>query len=110
MPDLDSGDPRWQTMRKYLDVTSWAKAETLNRDIEDGVKPEGITIADALDKFIADCKARNLNRSTFGKYGRLVKALKQFADDHGYRLLAELSTDILRNSLTCGPARMQDKV
>src|SRR5580704_10805406 len=43
-----------------------------------------------------DGKARNLNRSTFGKYNRLAKALKQFADDHSYRLLTELSTDVLR--------------
>lgn len=85
-----------KTMRKSLDVTSWARGERSKRDIEDGVKPEGIKIADALDKFIADCKARNLNPSTFGKYDRLSKALKQFADDHCYRLLAELSTDILR--------------
>src|ERR1700684_2301054 len=71
-----------KVLRKSLDVTSWAKGEKLKRDIEDGVKPES--------------KARNLNRSTFGKYNRLANALKQFADDHSYRLLTELSTDILR--------------
>ena len=87
-----------QSMRYSLDVTSWTKAEKLKRDIEDGVKPklEGITVADALDKFIADCKARNLNRSTFGKYDRLAKALKEFCERNGYRLLPDLSTDILR--------------
>ena len=43
-------------MRKSLDVTSWVKGEQLRRDIEDGVKPEEIKVADALEEFIADCK------------------------------------------------------
>jgi hypothetical protein len=42
-------------MRKSLDVTSWAKGEKLKRDIEDGVNPEGVKVADALDQFNANC-------------------------------------------------------
>jgi site-specific recombinase XerD len=44
-------------------------------DLERGTKPKDelkkITIKQALDAFVSDCEARNLNRSTLGKYKSL---------------------------------------
>ena len=61
-------------IRRSLKTRSWERGEELKRQIEDGTaeKPSNtITIERATQAFIGDCKARNLNLSTYKKYERL---------------------------------------
>ncbi len=61
--------------RKSLKTRSFERAQELVRDLEGGTKPKvepkKITVKQALDSFVADCEARNLNRSTLRKYKSL---------------------------------------
>ena len=72
-----------QVIRKSLDVDTWAAAETKKQEIQDGItpqpQPKTVTIEHAAKAFIADCQARNLNRSTFKKYELLATRLQDFA-------------------------------
>ena len=89
-----------EAMRKSLDVDSWARAEELKRQIEDGNTPEeqpqGITIEDALKAFIADCETRNLNPATLRKYKLVRNRLTEFCHANGKHLLIQLEADSVR--------------
>ena len=89
-----------EAMRKSLDVDSWARAEELKRQIEDGNTPEeqqqGITIEDALKAFIADCETRNLNPATLRKYKLVRNRLTEFCQANGKHLLIQLEADSVR--------------
>jgi integrase len=80
--------------RHSLKTRSWERAAELKREAEDGKKPEqpkGISISAALDTFIKDCEARNLNRSTFAKYKLLATRLRDFAARFCLRDLSQLT-------------------
>ena len=61
--------------RKSLKTRSFERAQELVRDLEAGTKPkqeqQRTTLKQALDAFLADCEARNLNLSTLRKYKAL---------------------------------------
>jgi site-specific recombinase XerD len=99
--------PLWATgtlvgkpFRRALKTRSWERATQLLREIEDGAQspgaPEVVSIAGAVDKFLADCAARNLNANTLAKYKRLVKRLGEYCGREGIQDLARLSPDALR--------------
>ena len=97
-------------LRRSLNTHSWENAEDIKREMEAGSRPATdeppITIDEALARFLADCKARNLNPSTFTKYRHLEKALSGFAAQNRFRLLRELDARNMRdfrNSWTLGP-------
>lgn len=70
-----TGTLEGKAYRKSLKTRSFERAQELIRDLESGAKPTGetktITLKHALDAFVADCEARNLNRSTLRKYKAL---------------------------------------
>lgn len=73
-----------ETIRKSLDVDTWGRAEELKRDIESGKKEEKvISVEFAIDAFVADGIARNLNSNTISKYKLLSVRLKDYVKDHG---------------------------
>jgi integrase/recombinase XerD len=79
--------------RHSLKTRSWERAEQLKREAEDGKKPQqpkSVTVSAALDSFIKDCEARNLNRSTLAKYKRLSGSLRNFAALRGVHDLSQL--------------------
>lgn len=86
--------------RHSLKTRSWERAAEIKRETEDGKKPEqpkGISISAALDTFIKDCEARNLNRSTFTKYKLLATRLRSFADIHNIRDLSRFTFEHVLN-------------
>lgn len=88
-------------IRRSLKTRSWERGEILKRQLEDGTtpkeQPKSITIKDALDAFIADCEARNLNPATGRKYRLLRDRLSTFCTEKHLSHLSELQTDTLRH-------------
>jgi integrase/recombinase XerD len=89
-----------QEIRKSLGLRDWTRAqdtvrqwEAENRQTVEQVQP--VTIAEAVEKFLADAEARKLNESTIYKYKLLFGRLKDFAARRGLRFLSELDVDTL---------------
>jgi len=84
-------------LRQSLKTRSWERGEDLKRELEDGaVEKKSITIEHALEAFIQDCEARNLNRSTLNKYRLLEKKMRAYAHGAGYVLLSGIESSIVR--------------
>jgi len=97
------GSLRGEYIRRSLDLRSWSAATDLVRDWEEsgeiGVvrKPEVPTIAEAVQKFIADAKAQHLSAETIRKYETLLnKRFLPWCEDKGYRYLKQLGVEEMR--------------
>lgn len=101
-PIYVEGTLRGEPVRKTLDLTSWEAASNLiaqwNASGEVGViKPEIPTIVEAVDKFIADAKARQLGWETLRKYENLLKRrFLAWCDGQGYHLLKQMGVEQVR--------------
>lgn len=111
-PIYVEGSLRGESIRKSLDLTSWAAAtELIAKWTESGqvglVRVEALPIADAVDRFIADAKARDVNWETLRKHENLLRRrLLGWCDSQGYRHLRQLGVAELRQfreSWTDGP-------
>lgn len=111
-PVYVEGTLRGEYVRKALDLTSWTAAASLIAKWNDAgeigsVKAESPAIAEAVEKFIADAKARHLGWETIRKYENLLtQRLLAWCDAKGYRLLKQLRVEELREfraSWTDGP-------
>jgi integrase len=92
--------------QKSLKTRSFERAWQLVKNLEDGTAEKArnrVTIAQAVSKFVADCEARDLNKSTMGKYKRLSEALKAFAEYHGISSLDDLPPDKVREFRNAWP-------
>jgi len=73
-------------VRRSLKTRSWERGEEIKRQIENGTEPAKqvpvTTVESAVDAFVADGIARNLNRNTIAKYKLLSGRLKDFADEN----------------------------
>ncbi|MGA2434556.1 MAG: phage integrase SAM-like domain-containing protein, partial [Bryobacteraceae bacterium] len=87
-----------EKIRRALATPNWEKAQEIVRQWEAAAEilPEPITVAEAVRKFIADAKDRNLNPATLNKYHTLFGQLSRYAEKRGYRYLKELDTDVVR--------------
>jgi site-specific recombinase XerD len=91
-----------ETVRKALDQTSWEAASDLiaawTASGRVGVIRVDIpSIADAVDKFFEDAKARQLQPATIGKQSNLLKnRLLPWCAAKGFRLLKQLDVNALR--------------
>jgi integrase/recombinase XerD len=96
------GSLRGEYIRKALDLTSWEAASDLVKAWEASgeigvVKVEAPTIAEAIEKFLADAKARHLSGETIRKYENLLlKRLLPWCDRKGYVKLKQLTVQALR--------------
>jgi integrase/recombinase XerD len=80
-----------RNQQRALDaVRQWRSAAS---EPDEGDEP--FTIQQALDKFLADAKARQLNESTIYKYRLLFKQIGKFAKERGLRYLKELNLPML---------------
>lgn len=79
--------------RQSLDTINWKAAEDKKAAIEAGEQPEAVTVTEAVERFIADCEARDLGPAQLGKYNLLGKELK---GRFGNRELPTLNVDDLR--------------
>lgn len=101
-----------EKIRKALDQTSWGAASDLitawTASGQIGVIREEIpSVTEAVEKFLADAKARHLSRETVRKYENLLtKRMLPWCEKKGHRLLKQLTVDALRdfrNSWDDGP-------
>jgi integrase len=102
--------------RKSTDETSWdeakqvvaaleatAKAEPVppsappaqEESIATAKRDEPITIEHATREFLADIDARRMDESTRRKYRTMLKQLRAYADEFGFRYLTQLTVDEL---------------
>lgn len=101
-PIYVEGTLRGESVRKSLDLTSWTAAtELIAKWTESGqigtIRVEAVPIVEAVDKFIADAKARGVNWETLRKYENLLRRrLLGWCDRHGYRQLRQLGVSELR--------------
>jgi len=101
-PIYVEGTLRGEHIRKALDLTSWTAATSLIAKWNDAgeigsVKAESPAIAEAVEKFLADAKARHLGWETIRKYENLLqRRLLPWCDDKGYRLLKQVGVEQLR--------------
>jgi integrase/recombinase XerD len=87
------GTHNGQRIRQSLNTVNWKLAEDKKAEFEAGEPPEAVTVREAVEKFIADCKARDLGSAQLGKYELLGKELKaRFGD----RELPIVNVDDLR--------------
>jgi len=89
-------------IRKSLRLANWEKAQTLVREWEAQGAPTGsqqgpVTLEEACEHFLNDCKARHLSPSTVKKYCATLGQLQCFADRKGVVLLRELDTALMRD-------------
>jgi integrase len=61
-------------MKKSLGVRNWESAQKIVRDMESS-RIELVTVADAFDKFLADCRARMLKEESVYKYELLRREM-----------------------------------
>ena len=87
-----------------LKTRSIERAEQLLANIQKHGRPEPppepkkeITITGALDAFIKDCEARNLNTNTLRKYRALSSRLTAFGKDRGITRCTDFTADTLRD-------------
>lgn len=83
-----------------LNLTSWEAAKKWVRERESAGTlnlKHDISIKDALDKFITDCEARNLNPNTLAKYRRLRNQLERFVSDSGISVISSFNPDAARD-------------
>ncbi|HVB33691.1 MAG TPA: tyrosine-type recombinase/integrase [Patescibacteria group bacterium] len=81
-------------MRQSLGTRNFEAAHRMVREWEEqGKAVEGITVAEAFKRFIADCKARGLGSAQLGKYELLETELK---DEFGQRPVVIITADDLR--------------
>lgn len=90
-------DPRDASGRAK--VCDWQRAQDIVRDWEaEGrvikqTEAEPLTVRQACDGFVADAEARHLRAPSLYKYHLLFKQLQAFAEQKGFRYLAEFSLD-----------------
>lgn len=99
--------PKWisgmldgQLIRKTAGTRSWEKAEDTKRSWEEvglARKVEAVTVADAVDAFLADARARNLADSTLYKLeNHFRKQFLPWMKQRGIRYLKEINLPLLR--------------
>lgn len=82
-----------ESIRQSLDLTNWEAANKVVRDWEIHGRDVVVSVRDAVDRWTADCVARNLKRASMRKYGEVGKELKAQFD---VRPVREISVDDLR--------------
>jgi integrase len=84
-------------LRRSLKTRSWERATELSREIEDGAKPvEAMNLALAIERYLADAKARNLADVTVAKLTLLLNRLSAYCEQKGIELQA-ITVDHLRD-------------
>jgi integrase len=97
------GSLRGEYIRRALNLRSWSAATDLVRDWEAtgeiGVvkKPDIPTIAEAVEKFLADLRAQHLSGETIRKYNNLLnRRFLAWCDSKGFRYLKQLGVEEMR--------------
>lgn len=90
-------------VRRSLDISSWQAASERVHEWEAGgaigaMRQEIPSIAEAIQKHIADAEGRGLNPESVKKVRDVIeRRFKNFCDDSGYRQLRQLGVDQIRD-------------
>lgn len=84
---------REKPVRESLSLTNWEAANRLVRDWEIHGPENSVSVADAVDRFLADAEARHLKEPTLRKYKQVMG---EFKSGIGVPNLRRLSVDDLR--------------
>jgi site-specific recombinase XerD len=87
-------------LQRPLNTADWQVAQIRARDMEasgSDASLQPVTVRDATDKFIADAESRGLREPTIRKYKWLFRQLNEYADEQGYVLLSQVTSDHLRD-------------
>jgi integrase/recombinase XerD len=98
-----------EKMRKSLGIRNWESAQKIVRDME-AKRTISVTVGDAWERFISDCKARGLSVETIYKY-ELLK--REMTTRMGATLISDVSVDLLsqyRESWKLGGAAAQIRI
>jgi hypothetical protein len=110
-----------QFIRRSLKTSDGERAARMVREMEEAGQPTAtsleapITIAYAVEGFLADCRALGRSAATLGKYTHDVTALRGWCEGKGYTKLAQVAkAEVVREFRTmsgqnaseagCGPA------
>jgi site-specific recombinase XerD len=104
---VEGTTPDGVAVRKALKTANWELANEMTRSIETGGPSAALQVTEAVERFLADAKARNLSAASFKKYRVLLQGkrsserasptLEEYAENKGYRLLKQLDGDALRD-------------
>jgi site-specific recombinase XerD len=103
-------------VRRSLDLRAWEAATDLVRGWESSGtvgqrRVQAPTIAEAVEKFLADAKARNLRPATLKKYRRLLEGeFLTFCQSRNAAALSRLTVDFFRDSLDHSPVTRLKKL
>jgi site-specific recombinase XerD len=83
------GEVAGKRRRESLKTRDWARAVKRAEKLETG--PEGtrivVSVADAINSYLGDCRARNLADSTIGSYVKTLEHLSTFCTSKGIRAM-----------------------
>ena len=90
-------------VRKSLDVASWTAASERVHEWEAGgtigaIRQEIPSIAEAIEKYVADAEGRGLNPESVKRIQDVIeRRFKNFCNDRGFRHLRQISVDQIRD-------------
>lgn len=86
-------------LRKSLDTRNLERAEMLRREIEAGDRRvDGVSVKEAVQRFLADAEARKLKEPTLRKYKQIMGEFKVSFDGRALRSLSVDDLRVLRES------------
>jgi integrase/recombinase XerD len=96
-PIYVDGGARGQGARSSMRTRDWARAESRLRKLEEAKETgrPAVTVADACQAFLGDCRRRNLKRSTIRGYEKTLEHLRHFCADQEIGLIAEVTQTVL---------------
>jgi integrase len=109
-PIWAEGTIHGKKIRKSLDLRNWEAAADVVHEWERHAPENTLTVSDAVDRFLADAKARGLSAGTLLKYEQSMKGLK---DTFGQTIVRQVTVDDirkLRESWKISPLTMQKRL
>ncbi len=96
-PIYMDGGRRNEGARKSLGTRDWARAESRLRKIEQAKEDRKpiVSVADACDAFLVDCRRRSLKPSTIRSYEKTLQHLRDFCGDQDVGLISEVNQAVL---------------
>jgi integrase/recombinase XerD len=96
-PIYADGGARSKGSRKSLGTRDWARAESRLRKLEQA-EEDGrriVTVSDACEAFLVDCRRRNLKASTIRSYEKTLQYLHHFCVGQDLKLVSEVNQAVL---------------
>ena len=109
-PIWAEGTVHGEHIRKSLDLRDWEAAVKLIREWEVNKPESTLMVREAVARFIADAKARNLSEGSILKYEQSVKAVKEMLGEKTLRQVTVDDMRAVRESWKIAPLTMQKRL